>query len=226
MNHEENLGRTRKRLLGNHIPLCVISGAMIWLFYALFPSPYWVFRLSISTGYAGLFLLAFTLLTGPHNVLRGRANPISSDLRRDAGIWAGLISLVHVGFGINVHFGSKIWPYFFAETGKTLTIRTDLFGFANHTGLVSALVIIVLLLTSNDLSIRLLGQQRWKIVQYTNYAVFVLAVYHAFAYQAIEKRATPFIILLAVLTLVVLIIQSAGILKRLFILRPAKPGTF
>ncbi len=198
---------------------------MIWLFYALFPSPNPVFRWSISTGYAGLFLLAFTLLTGPYNVLTGRANPLSSDLRRDAGIWAGLISLVHVGFGINVHFGSKIWPYFFAETGNTLTIRTDLFGFANHTGLVSTLVIIALLLTSNDLSMRLLGPRRWKIVQYTNYAVLVLVVCHSFAYQAIGKRAQPFIILLAALTLVVLIIQSAAIFKRLSILRPAKPVT-
>ncbi len=215
MNDREAPDRTMKRLLYHHVPLCIISAVLLWLFYVLFPSPDETFRWSISTAYVALFLLAFTLLTGPFNVLAGRPNPLSTDLRRDAGIWAGLIGLVHVAFGANVHFASKIWPYFFAKTENTLAVRTALFGFANHTGLVATLIIIVLLLTSNDFSMRLLGSRRWKLMQYTNHALFVLVLFHGFAYQTIEKRKLLFVLLLTVLTLFVLAAQVAGLSRRM-----------
>jgi sulfoxide reductase heme-binding subunit YedZ len=50
-----------------------------------------VSQVSIST--ASLFLTAAALSIGPWNVLRGRTNPVSFDLRRDLGIWAGIMAL-------------------------------------------------------------------------------------------------------------------------------------
>ena len=41
-------------------------------------------RLSTTTGYVALVLLAVTLLTGPLNIALGRRNPVSSYFRRDA----------------------------------------------------------------------------------------------------------------------------------------------
>lgn len=69
-----------------------------------------MFGLSVATAYAGLLLRAITLLLGPWNVLRGRPNPVSTDVRRDVGIWAGILSLAHVVFGLQVHMRGREAP--------------------------------------------------------------------------------------------------------------------
>ncbi len=69
-------------------------------------------RLSIATAYPALFLTAAALSIGPWNVLRGRTNPVSFDLRRDLGIWAGIMALLHTGIGLNVHLRGRPWLYF------------------------------------------------------------------------------------------------------------------
>ncbi|HET9797569.1 MAG TPA: hypothetical protein VFP90_06255, partial [Gemmatimonadaceae bacterium] len=46
-----------------------------------------VFRLSMATGYASVALIAWAMLIGPWRVWRGRSAPVSTDLRRDVGIW-------------------------------------------------------------------------------------------------------------------------------------------
>lgn len=68
------------------------------LYYAV-ESPDAKYKWSMSTAYVSLLLLGCTLLTGPLNVLRRQRNPVSTDLRRDIGIWSGIVSLVHVGIG-------------------------------------------------------------------------------------------------------------------------------
>ena len=69
----------------------------------------------MSSAYVGMILIAVTLILGPLNILRGRANPVSSYLRRDIGIWAGLVSIAHVVFGLQRHFNGKFWRYFLGE---------------------------------------------------------------------------------------------------------------
>jgi len=54
-----------------------------------------VTRQSIATAYAALFLTAAAVLLGPWNMLLHRANSISFDLRRDIGIWAGIMAVLH-----------------------------------------------------------------------------------------------------------------------------------
>src|SRR2546422_4358298 len=48
------------------------------------------------TGYASLGLILLTLAIGPWRLLRGKPNPVSSDLTRDVGIAAGVTGVVHV----------------------------------------------------------------------------------------------------------------------------------
>jgi sulfoxide reductase heme-binding subunit YedZ len=60
--------------------------------YAATPPPDVRHRLSMATAYAGLIFLAVSLGIGPWNVLRRRPNPISFDLRRDIGIWSGILA--------------------------------------------------------------------------------------------------------------------------------------
>src|SRR5437868_3026932 len=66
-------------------------------------------RLSIATAYPALFLMAVAILLGPWNVLRGRSNPVSFDLRRDLGIWAGITALLHTLVGLGVHLRGRPW---------------------------------------------------------------------------------------------------------------------
>ena len=206
--------RFARRILCNHIPVLTVSAILLFVFYLFTESPNPVYRGSIATAYTGLVLLAATLLTGPVNVLLNRPNPLSSDLRRDIGIWAGVVGIAHAVIGINVHFAGQFLKYFLAETNGRLTIRTNLFGFANHTGLAATVLLVVLLITSNDYSMRLLGPKRWKIIQSANYALFLLVAAHTVCYYIIEKRAITYIVIGAVVTLATLAFQVAALFKR------------
>jgi sulfoxide reductase heme-binding subunit YedZ len=156
-------------------------------------------------------------VTGPLNLLRNRRNPISTDLRRDLGIFSAIISLAHVVLGLQVHLKGRMLQYFFYPPNQRhslLGLRLDLFGFANDTGLLAALAIAFLLMLSNDLSLRRLGGRRWKSLQRWNYGLFALVVIHGIAYQFIEKRKPPYPIVFGFLVTVVVVIQLAGVRQR------------
>ncbi len=203
--------RTKDRILCHHLPLAFACGASLFTLYSAVRSDRWAFRLSLATGYVGLALLGATLLTGALNVLRDRRNPVSTDLRRDMGIWCGIITLGHVVVGLQVHMRNMLL-YFFREAGeaKRLVPRFDLFGFANYTGLIAALVVVLLLALSNDASLRSLGSKRWKFLQRWNYAVMVLTVLHSTAYQILERRQLQYLLVSSAITGTALIVQVSG----------------
>jgi hypothetical protein len=97
----------------HHLTLAVGAIAIICLTYAATPPPDVRHRLSMSTAYAGLIFLAASLWLGPWNVLRQRPNPISFDLRRDVGIWTGILAILHTAIGLTVHLRGRMWMYFF-----------------------------------------------------------------------------------------------------------------
>jgi methionine sulfoxide reductase heme-binding subunit len=203
--------RRRRRLVRHHLPLAGASVAALLLLYALVPSKDPKFRWSMATAYVGLALLGASLATGPLNVLRGRPNPVSTDLRRDVGIWAGVVSLAHFVVGWQVHMKHR-YLYWLREVkgSDALAVRTDLFGFGNHTGLVAVVVAAMLLALSNDRSLRALGTGRWKKLQRWNYALLGLVVAHGVAYQVVEKRDAPFVVGFVLMLLSVVAIQLAG----------------
>lgn len=208
--------RMGQRFLRHHLPLGLISLMLIAVVFQFVVSPDIRFRLSMATAYTALILLGGTLLTGPINVLKSHSNPISTDLRRDLGIWSAIIGIVHTAVGLTVHMGGKFWLYFVypAQESHPLPIRLDPFGFANYTGLMGTLILAFLLAISNDLSMRVIGGKRWKDLQRWNYGLYVLVVLHATAYQFIEKRQLPYPILFAALVAVVVVIQWAGFHRR------------
>jgi len=160
-------------------------------------------HLSIATAYPALLLTGGAVLLGPCNVLRGRANPVSSDLRRDVGIWAGIMALLHTAIGLDVHLRGRPWLYFVDQHGH---VRHDLFGF----GLIAALLFLLLLAISNDLSLRHFGPRKWKSLQRWTYGAVTLSVLHGIAYQHIEKRQTAHAATLWGVTAMVAILQVAG----------------
>ncbi len=177
---------------------------------ALFPKRDFTSQVSIGTAYAALFLTAAVLLSGPLNVLWSKPNPISSDLRRDLGIWAGISALTHTLVGLNVHLRGKVWLYFVDAHHH---LRRDSFGFGNYTGAAAALIFVLLLALSNDISLRRLKAERWKSLQRWVYVAVGLTAAHAIAYQQIEKRVPPFQAVFYITLGVLLVVQLAGVRK-------------
>jgi methionine sulfoxide reductase heme-binding subunit len=205
--------RQTQRLLSHHIPLALATGVSIAGLFATRPYRDWVSRLSFATAYPALFLLAITLWIGPVALIRRARNPVSSDMRRDIGIWAGATGVLHALAGQCVHLRGRPWLYYIYEKGAphVLPLRHDLFGFANYSGLFSALILIALFATSNDLSLGRLKPSKWKSLQRWSYLCFGLAALHTFMYQASEKLQGPFVSVAVVCVLLTLAFQLSGV---------------
>ena len=208
--------RLRQRLLTHHIPLSVVSIVAVVALYITRPYRDFFSRASFATAYPALVLLSLTLLLGPWKVLRKMRNPVSDDFRRDVGIWAGVLGVLHTVVGQCVHLRGRPWLYYVYEprSHHTFPLRHDLFGFANYTGAIGTLVLLALLATSNDYSLRAMGAPRWKRLQRWNYCVFTLVVLHAFAYQFTEKQRTPFVIVVSISVAITVTLQLIGLRSR------------
>jgi sulfoxide reductase heme-binding subunit YedZ len=203
----------RRRIL-RHLALALASVLLTTGIFLLLTRKDPIHDVSLASAYVALILLGLSLAIGPWNVLRRRANPVSSDLRRDVGIWAGVLGLFHLVIGLDVHLRGRPWLYFVypADQPHDVPVRHDLFGFANFTGLVAGLVLLLLLVLSNDLSLARLGTRRWKALQRFNYYAAALVVAHSIAYQFIEKRIhlPALLVTFAVVVLVVAGLQLRG----------------
>jgi sulfoxide reductase heme-binding subunit YedZ len=168
-------------------------------------------RFTLASGYVATGLLALTLLIGPANLLLRRRNPVSNHLRRDAGTWTAIASVVHVIVGLQVHGGGRLrdfLDYFVAADGGPLI---NSFGLGNWTGLAALVIVVGLLAISSDFALRTLKAGNWKRLQRLNYALFALVGLHAFFYGALLRATSPFTLLLGLIVLAVLIGQVVGI---------------
>jgi len=209
--------RLLPRLRRHHLPLLLISFLCVAALYSTRPDQEDVIsRASFATAYPALVLLAATLLIGPWKWLRSKPNPVSSDLRRDLGIWAGVLAVVHTAVGQCVHLRGRPWLYYvYGPTEHHHGLRHDAFGFANYTSAASALVVIALLATSNDYSLRRLWTRGWKKLQRWNYAVFGLAAVHALLYQeGIEKQKVGFVGIIVACIAVTIALQYVVFMQR------------
>ncbi len=172
-----------------------------------------VARFTTATGYVGLGLLGLTLLIGPANLALRRRTPVSSYLARDVGMWAAIVSVVHVIAGFFVHgplapFGERILYYFFAPDGSPLT---NAFGWGNWTGLAATVIVVGLLAISSDFALGKLKARRWKNIQRINYALFALVIAHAIFYGALLRITSISTLLLGLIVIAVFIGQAAGV---------------
>jgi sulfoxide reductase heme-binding subunit YedZ len=85
------------------------------------------------------------------------------------------LGIVHTIIGLCVHLRGRPWLYFVYSQGEgkhPVPLRHDLFGFANDTGALAIIVLLLLLATSNDFAPRSLSTLRWKQLQLWNYPFF------------------------------------------------------
>lgn len=193
-----------------HVILAASAATVTALLYLATAPPDFRHRFSMATAYSSLLFLCVTLLLGPWNTLRRRPNPVSFDLRRDIGIWAGVLAILHTAVGLTVHLRGRMWMYFFKQR-HPLKFQTGLFGSANYVGLLSALLFLMLLAISNDLSLRALGLERWKTLQRWTYVAVGLAIVHGILFQLVEKRHLPWVLVFAILSLCIVAVQLTGV---------------
>lgn len=206
----------KNRFKVHYLPMLVLSIIFCLIFYIFWiPTLPVVPFITYTSGYLGIFLLAVSLLLGPLNLILRRKNPISTYIRRDIGIFGGILGMVHSVVGLLMHFTGKPWLYFLEEVGDGLIIRIGNFGLANYTGLFGALILILLLIISNDYSLGKLKAVKWKNLQRLTYLMFLLVIAHSIFYRLNANKEDLIIFLYLPMFFMVLAFQLIGIwLKR------------
>lgn len=194
------------------ISLVLIAGLIL---YFKWPNRDIITYITDVTGYLSIVGIAISLIIGSVNLLLNYKNPISTYFRRDLGITAGTLAVIHSITGLFVHLRGKNWQYFFTKTEHGYSIRLDDFGLANYTGLISALIIILLLITSNDYLFRKLNSTNWKIIQRFSYAMFILAIIHSVYYRIVTNNTNLIYYLYLPLFIFVLLFQLIGLRLKL-----------
>jgi len=168
--------------------------------------------LSLGLGYASLILLFVGLVIGPLIALQGGRVPVSTMFRRDVGIWAAISGGIHVVFGLQSHMGGQILHYF-TLAGQPLSRQALLFLTTNWLGLGATVILCGLLLLSNNVSLRVLGAQRWKFWQRCTYILVALTILHTFGYQILESRDWTIVVVMVAAFAVVFTLQLLGFVR-------------
>ena len=210
--------RLARRLVTHHLPIGFMSVGVALLLYVTRPYPDVITKLSFATAYPALLLLALTLAIGPWRVLRSLPIQSSMDLRRDFGIWAGIFGVFHALVGNFVHLRGRPWLYYIYDNWQEKHVqpfRYDAFGWANHTGLIAALILLALLATSNDVALRKLGTPGWKRLQRWIYVCFALTGIHTLIYLVgIKSMDATWFIVAVVAILITVAFQWIGYARR------------
>ena len=201
----------KTRFKVHYLPMIVISMIFTYIFNELWDTSSAIPFITYASGYIGIFLLSLSLLLGPINLMLNRKNPVSTYLRRDMGIFGGILALVHSVIGLFMHFTGRPWLYFVEEVENGYAVRFGNFGIANYTGLIGTLIIILLLVISNDYSLRKLKSYKWKNLQRFTYLMFVFAILHSIFYRINADKEDLIMYLYLPLFLGVLIFQIIGV---------------
>lgn len=192
-----------------HLLLAIITIGACYLTALVAPDLSFDRVLLFGLGYTSMLLVGVSLLIGPLKLLKLRRNPLNIVMRRDIGIWAALTGGLHVlslavgkvSIGGQLLLQTSPLPYV-----NALGLHTP----ANVAGLLALLLLALLLMLSNNTSMRLLGGKRWKTLQRLNYLLFALALGHTLAYQLMGESGWGIVALVLGLTLLVLVAQSIG----------------
>jgi methionine sulfoxide reductase heme-binding subunit len=203
------------RIKKHYLPLLsvvLVAGLFFYLYRANRDT---ITFITQASGYISIIILSISLIIGPVNLLLKKKNPVSTYLRRDISITGGALAVIHSITGLFVHLRGKPWLYFLEKTGDGYSIRIDKFGMANYTGLIAALLIILLIIFSNDFLLKKLNPAKWKNIQRLSYLMFILILIHCFFYRIGKENLTIFFWFYIPLFTIVLTFQMIGIWLKL-----------
>ncbi len=209
-----HMNKLNYRRIIRNTGLATLTAGMIAGFYYSMPDNPDSHRLSVATAYTAIVLLTLALILGPLRALRRRTTLLNNYLRRDVGIWTGLVSLLHIWTGLHSHFKGQMWQYFvFPErlwSRTIIPVRYDPFGIANWTGLGAGLLLLLLLALSNNFSLRSLGPERWKRLQQWIYYAGSLILLHTAIYQYLSSRSPAYVVLFIAIATTAISLQLRG----------------
>ncbi|MAX24282.1 MAG: hypothetical protein CMJ19_07240 [Phycisphaeraceae bacterium] len=203
------------RLVIHYLPMImftIIASIIFKLFTSVTDTI--VFTTDVS-GYISVFFLSITLLIGPFNLIFRRKNPLSTDIRRDIGIYGGILAVIHSVVGLFAHLRGRPWLYFVKETETGFVINLDNFGIANYTGLLATLFIILLVAISNNVSITALKASKWKTLQRTSYLMFILVIVHSIYYREVLPEKEILTSIYMFIIALIIVIQLVGMRLKL-----------
>lgn len=163
---------------------------------------------------ASYLLLCLTLVIGPLVKFVPRLRFLLP-WRRELGIAFMVAAGVHVLIYTS-HFRWDVLR-FFSDTNQQGRVRLleNPFAISNWIGLLALLYAVILGLTSNDVSQRMLGKG-WKFLQQQSYTLFVLVLFHIaiFLYLVLNPRREPgyFPPIFIVAGVITILLQTAGYL--------------
>ena len=185
-----------------HLLMGIITVAGCYITALLAPNFRFFEVLEVGLAYVSLLFIILTLLIGPLKLAQYRRVPLNLDSRRDIGMWAAATSVVHVTLILwGRNFGGSL-AYFFGQF--------TWFGLVNYLGLFASIIMLGLLLISNDWCLRRLRGPRWKALQRLNYLLFVLVVIHTFGFENIWARGWGIASVVIALTALTLLAQMIG----------------
>lgn len=170
-----------------------------------------------------LILYAATLTIGP---LARLWRPAGRGLawRRETGIWATIAAVVHVVIYWEGTYGWSGWRFLFYPGRGTGTVADTLMGgaafhVANAIGLVALIYALVLMVTSNDASQRLLkGGWSWLMQRATTMWLLVLLHTWLFAYY-VQGMGMLRLTTMWICFFLVLILQTLAFLRSVWLQR-------
>ena len=159
----------------------------------------------MATAWLSLVLMCTALMIGPLRRIDGRPSPISMYRRRDLGIWAALIGLVHFVAGNAVAMNERYLSLFVRDAvlAPSQSAREAIFSGSSILGTVVGVVFVLLLAISSDWAMHRLGPRLWKSLQRSALFAFWLTVAHGVGFQVLEGRILPLLILVAAALVVV-----------------------
>lgn len=213
---------TSRRRWRHHGALAAVSLLMTGLVTVIGSGDTLLDDVSLATAYICLILMAVALSLGPLRARRSDPPVLNNYLRRDIGIWSGLAGLVHLFVATEL---SMSQPYMEAyvnlsANGLADTMRMYLFSWGSIAGFLIGVLVLLLLVLSNNQIMNFLGATWWKRLQRFAYPAFVLTVLHGFAFQALEARNMLLVGFVCVVLIGVLILQISGYRAQKKRLRP------
>lgn len=158
-----------------------------------------------------LLYLMVIIILGPLTRLFPRLNIILS-WRRVLGIWSGITAIAHI---IIIFDGWIEWDllrlfYIFTPFGGEWVLHPG-FALANIIGIIGLIYYLLLMITSNNKTMKILGRKSWDFIQKRTNTLYLLVIIHTFYFLFLHNTKNnnwlqiPFIILVLAIVLLQLI---------------------
>ncbi|MCA1321472.1 hypothetical protein LC085_16320 [Bacillus tianshenii] len=138
-----------------------------------------------------LFMLGLVMIIGPIvRILPALKGMIA--WRRSLGVWSGILALIHT---IIILDGWVEWEFarlffIFTPFGKEWVLHPG-FALANAIGIIAVLYYLLLMITSNNQSIKVLGNSAWNYLQSKTSTLYILILLHTLYFLYFHKPENP-----------------------------------